>query len=269
MQSSIDQNVSSRDAEITRLQRALEAAIAESERQAGRARVARLTGVSEISAMLAHQIAQPLTAINAYAIACQRAIKADAPDLAKLAQNLEKLEQQSRRASEMIRHFTQFLRRRAYEVADIDLNTAMQEAVALLDAEMRRYDIDCKLELMSALPAVRADRMLVEQVACDLLRNAIEALKKKTSGKREIVIQSSCTVGGMVEVSIGDTGAGLDTSIAEHIFDPFADDKPAEAGIGLPISRSIVEAHGGHIRLKSNNGQGAVFAFALPATNGG
>jgi signal transduction histidine kinase len=232
-------------------------------------RSARMTSVTEMSAMMAHQLAQPLTAINAYATSCLRAMRSDAPDLAKLSQNLEKLEQQSRRATDMIRHFTHFLRRRQPKLENLDLNAMLADSVALLMAESSRYGIDIRLELASRLPMVRCDRELIEQVVFNLLRNALDAVKRRGSGPRQVTIETAFSDDGSVEVTIADTGPGIDAIVARHVFEPFAAEKPAHVGIGLPVSRSIVDAHGGSIKLKSNSSEGAVLAFALPAVSEG
>ena len=269
MQGSNAEEIASRDAEIARLRSELEQARGAADRQAAIARSARMTSVTEISAMMAHKLAQPLTAINAYATSCLRVMKSDAPDIAKLSQNLEKLEQQSRRATEMIRHFTAFLRRRSPKLENVDLNVMLTDALAALDAETRRYDIETRIELARRLPAVRADRELVEQVAFNLLRNAIEAMKRREGGPRRITVRTITAADGMVEVTIADTGPGIDAMLAEHLFEPFANEKPAHTGIGLPVSRSIVDAHGGNMKLQSNSGEGAVLSFALPAVDEG
>jgi two-component system sensor kinase FixL len=264
-----EQEIVRRDAEIVRLRSELADALHAAERQAEFTRAARMTSVTEMSAMMAHQLAQPLTAINAYATSCLRAMRSDDPDISKVAQNLERLEQQSRRATEMIRHFTHFLRRRQPTLEDVDLNVTLAGSLALLEAESRHHGIEVRLDLMPRVPAVRADRELVEQVAFNLLRNAIDALKRRDDGVRKVEIRTARAENGMVEVTVADTGPGIDEAIAKHVFEPFASEKPAHVGIGLPISRSIVEAHGGHIELKSNSGKGAVLAFALPAVNEG
>jgi signal transduction histidine kinase len=269
MQGSTEQEIARRDAEIVRLREELAVALSIAEQQAEFARAVRMTSVTEMSAMMAHQLAQPLTAINAYATSCLRVMKSEAPDVAKLSQNLEKLEQQSRRATDMIRHFTHLLRRRQPELEDIDLGTTLSRSLALLDAEARRNSIEVQLDLAPRLPKVRADRALVEQVAFNLLRNAIDALKKRAGAPRRVLIRTSLAENGMVEVTIADNGPGVDAAIVKHVFEAFAAEKPAHVGIGLPISRSIVEAHGGHIKLKSNSGDGAVLAFALPALKEG
>jgi signal transduction histidine kinase len=269
MQGPDEQEIARRDAEIARLRGELAEALEAAERQAELTRAARMTSVTEMSAMMAHQLAQPLTAINAYATSCLRAMKSDAPDISKLAQNLERLEQQSRRATDMIRQFTHFLRRRQPALEHIDLNAMVAGSLALLDAESRRHGIEVRLDLAPRLPDVRADRELVEQVAFNLLRNAIDALKRRGDGPRKVEIQTARGENGMVEVTVADTGPGIDEAIVKHVFEPFASEKPAHMGIGLPISRSIVEAHGGHIKLKSSSGEGAVLAFALPAVNEG
>jgi signal transduction histidine kinase len=218
---------------------------------------------------MAHQLAQPLTAVNAYTLSCLRTIRSDRPDFAKIEQNLEKLDQQSRRATTMIRDMATSLRRREPELAIVDLNETLRGALSLLARQAERNGIAVRLDLAPQGLFVRADPALLEQVALDLLRNAFDAVERRDRGAREVAVRSYRGEGGMAEAAIEDTGPGLDDDIAAHAFEPFAAERPEGAGVGLPISRSVVEAHGGHIRLTSSGGGGASVVLALPASERG
>jgi signal transduction histidine kinase len=147
----------------------------------------------------------------------------------------------------------------------LDISETVQETVALLRSEAIRHNISIRTELAADLPQIVGNRVQLQQVAMNLIVNSIEAMKG-VDGPRELVIKSQRTENEQVLVSVRDTGMGLPPHIAEHIFDPFFTTKPHGTGMGLRISRSIIESHGGRLWADSAAGRGATFHFTLPTT---
>jgi C4-dicarboxylate-specific signal transduction histidine kinase len=214
--------------------------------------------------MIAHDLAQPITAINALVSAALRAARAPASDQDKLVDNLTKIEREARRASDAIRAFAQFAHDGASDVGTTELDVVLAGALARLDDDVRRHGITVRLDITPGLPSVAVGPAAVGQISACLLRNAIDAVTRGTGERREISIAAAPSHDGMIEVSVADTGPGIDPEFARTIFDPFAPERPREWGIGLAVTRTIIEALGGRIGVKSNSGEGAVVAFMLP-----
>jgi len=244
MQATIDKTASARDADV--------------------AQSWRLACVSEIVALMAHRLAQPMTAINAYAASSLKHARGSAPDLTKLSDNLEKIEQQARRATDMIHAFAAFSHRRE-PASTVDVAGAIDTALALLVADARRHDIEIALESPVNIPRVAADRTTVEQVVACLVRNAIDALARRPGGTRRIEITTHRAVDGMVEVEVADTGPGIDEGVVAGLFDPFAPSRPEDCGVGLTVSRALLEVYGGRLGVTSSDRSGTVVVFALPS----
>ena len=247
---------------MDRMQTAIDKEITRSEPDASRDW--RLACVSEIVALLAHRLAQPMTAINAYAAAGLKAARSPTPDTVKLADNVAKIEQHARRATDMIHAFAAFAHRRELAASPIDVDDAVAAALAPLAAEAKRRGIEFVVETTPGLPRVVADRTTIEQVASCLARNAIDALVRLPAGKRKIEIVKGCAADGMVEVTVADTGPGIAAAVADALFDPFGPGRPEDCGVGLAVSRAMLELYGGRIGIKSSSREGAVVAFALP-----
>ena len=145
----------------------------------------------------------------------------------------------------------------------LDLNEIIRDTVAVLRSETVRYNVSVRTELAADLPQIIGDRVQLQQVAMNLLVNGIEAMKD-VDGMREMVIQSQQVEDDQIMLSISDTGIGLPPQLAEQIFDPFFTTKPHGTGMGLRISRSIIESHGGRLWATANDRQGATFAFSIP-----
>jgi two-component system sensor kinase FixL len=224
----------------------------------------RLACVSEIVALMAHRLAQPMTAINAYAAATLKNARGPAPDFMKLADNLEKIEQQARRATDMIHAFAAFSHRREPASA-VDVTAAIDAALALLAADARQHDVEIAVDHSVNVPRVAADRTTVEQVTACLVRNAIDALARCPGGTRRIEIATHRAADGMVEVEVADTGPGIDETVEAGLFDPFAPSRPEDCGVGLTVSRALLEMYGGRIGVTSSGRSGTVVVFALPS----
>jgi PAS domain S-box-containing protein len=231
--------------------------------QADLAHINRVSMMGELTASLAHEIKQPMFAASADAETCLRWLARDRPDLAEAQEAALRLMKDVSRASDIINRIVSLFKKRAPQRELIDVNGVVQEMIALLRSEASRYSISIHAELTEGLPNIIADRVGIQQVLMNLTLNAIEAMKEKgTPG--DLTIATRQDENRQIIVSVTDTGVGLPPGHAEEIFNTFFTSKPQGTGMGLPISRSIVESHGGRLWATSNSGPGATFQFALP-----
>jgi two-component system sensor kinase FixL len=231
--------------------------------QAELAHVARINAVSQLSSALAHELNQPLTAIMNYVSAAKlRWAQAGGDSNDKGASLLDRAIAQAERAGAIIQRLRAFLEKREPHRVEQDLNTVLQEAIALGFVGSSNDGIVLKLDLAPDLPAVHVDKIQIEQVIVNLLRNAAEAMKD--SVRRELSVASYRAGSKLIEVAIMDTGPGIPDSIAERLFEPFVTTKEKGMGVGLSISRTIVEAHGGRIWMVPNPSGGTIFKMQLP-----
>ncbi len=233
--------------------------------QADLARINRVTTMGELTASLAHEITQPITGAIANAKACLRWLDRDVPDLDEACSAVTNIVKDGQRAAQILARIrTQFekgaLNQEVVEVSDI-----VRETVGLLRGEAGRYNISVRTELAAGLPQIVGDRVQLQQVAMNLIVNSIEAMKD-VDGIREMVIRSQRAENGQILVSVSDSGMGVPPHLAEQIFDPFFTTKSQGTGMGLRISRSIVESHGGQLWVAGVAGRGATFQFTLPIT---
>jgi PAS domain S-box-containing protein len=231
--------------------------------QADLAHINRVSMMGELTASLAHEIKQPMFAASADAETCLRWLARDRPDLAEAQEAALRLMKDVSRASDIINRIVSLFKKRAPQRELVDVNGVVQEMIALLRSEASRYSISIHAELTEGLPNIIADRVGIQQVLMNLTLNAIEAMKEKgTPG--DLTIATRQDENRQIIVSVTDTGVGLPPGHAEEIFNTFFTSKPQGTGMGLPISRSIVESHGGRLWATSNSGPGATFQFALP-----
>ena len=232
------------------------------------ARVSRLTTLGELTTSIAHEVSQPLGAMVASAGACARWLAADPPAMAEARSALDNIVADGKRAREVIARIRALTKRQAPRMDLLDLNREILEVLALTEQELRSHDIVLETKLDSTLPQVMGDRVQLQQVLLNLILNAIEAMSAVDNRPRELTIVSAQgTDGALVEVR--DSGIGLDQDRAERVFDAFYTTKAEGLGIGLSISRSIVEAHGGRLWAAPNQPHGAVFGFSLPVAENG
>ena len=237
--------------------------------------VSRLSAASEMAAALAHELNQPLAAVAGAVRAARRMLAASAPDCppppAEVRDALDLAAEQSLRAGQIIKRLRGLVAKgEAEEMRPEDLPRLVEEAAALALAGGKASGVAIAFRLDPALPPVLADRIQIEQVLVNLVRNAFEAMADEAgdgggSARRELVVAAEAAGPDAVEVSVADTGPGLAPEVAERPFDPFASTKPGGMGVGLAICRTIVEAHGGRIWAEPNPGGGTVFRFTLPA----
>jgi PAS domain S-box-containing protein len=231
--------------------------------EADLAHINRVNMMGELAAALAHEIRQPIAASITSANACLRWLARDPPDLERARAAAARIEQDGIRAAEVINHLRSFYKKGTPpERGIVDLKDIIREMIALLRKEAVRHSIKIHSELHEDMPNVLADRVQLQQVFMNLMLNAIDAMKD-TGGK--LTISSRPTPEGQLVVSISDTGVGLPTENTEQIFAAFHTTKPQGTGMGLAITRSIVEAHGGRLWATANQEAGATFHFTLAA----
>jgi two-component system sensor kinase FixL len=231
------------------------------------ARLLRMHSMGEMATTIAHELNQPLTAIVNYARGAVRRLQsAQRGALGPVIESLEAASREAERAARIIRNIRNFLRKQPTARERCDLNDLVKDAVAPMQPELRRHDIRCNVVLATALPRVEVVSIEIEQVMVNLTRNAIEAMAATCGRQRELAIETRMGSGGGVEVVLSDTGAGLPPLGAGDVFDPFVTTKPDGLGMGLAITRSIVDAHGGRIWVDRSSAEGTTFVFSLPAT---
>jgi PAS domain S-box-containing protein len=231
--------------------------------QADLAHINRVSMMGELTASLAHEIKQPIFAASADAETCLRWLERDQPDLVEAQEAALRLMKDVSRASDIINRIVSLFKKEVPQRELVDVKGIIQEMITLLRGEASRYSISTHEELMEGLPKIEADRVALQQVLMNLMLNAIEAMKDMaTPGKLTITTQQD--ENRQILVSVSDTGMGLPPEQTEQIFDTFFTSKSQGTGMGLPISRSIIESHGGRLWATSNSGPGATFRFTLP-----
>ncbi|MBT4219853.1 MAG: PhnD/SsuA/transferrin family substrate-binding protein [Rhodospirillaceae bacterium] len=234
-------------------------------RRAELAHVHRLNTLGEMASGFAHEINQPLSAISNYARGCIRRIHRGNSDQKELLGALEQVATQATRAGEVIKRIRTFVRKEQLDRVTTSINQVVLESLEYIKSEAQRHDITVETNLEKDLPDVEIDVVQVEQVILNLVRNALEAMMDSPSGERRLTVGSTLTDKGDICLTFTDTGPGLPGVGAESMFDPFVTSKQGGLGLGLSISRSIVEFHGGKLRASDSNDAGAVLSFTLPA----
>ena len=230
--------------------------------QADLAHMSRVTTMGELTASLAHEIRQPISAAVTNAKTCLRWLARDEPDVAEACEAASRLVKDVTRAADIIGRISSLFKKDALQRELVDVNELIREMILLLRSEASRYSISIRTELAEGLPKVMADRVQLQQVLMNLMLNGIEAMVDMGTGG-ELTIKSQRGDNRQLLISVGDTGVGLEPEQAQQIFNAFFTTKPQGSGMGLPISRSIIESHGGHLWATSNSGPGATFQFTL------
>ena len=230
--------------------------------QADLAHMSRVTTMGELTASLAHEIRQPISAAVTNAKTCLRWLSRDEPDVAEACEAASRLVKDVTRAADIIGRISSLFKKDALQRELVDVNELIREMIVLLRSEASRFSISIRTELADGRPKVMADRVQLQQVLMNLMLNGIEAMVDMGTGG-ELTIKSQQGDNRQLLISVGDTGVGLAPEQAEQIFNAFFTTKPQGSGMGLPISRSIIESHGGHLWATSNSGPGATFQFTL------
>ena len=234
------------------------------EAQANLARVSRVTTMGELTASLAHEVNQPIAAAVTDANTCLRWLMRDPPDVEEARAAAARVVKDATRAAEIINRVRLLFKKSPAERELVDINEVIPKMIVLLYSEAARYNISVQAELAADLPHIIGDPVQLQQVIMNLIVNSIDAMKD-VDGARELVIRSQRTENGQVLVSVIDTGLGLPPQHANKIFNAFFTTKSHGTGLGLRISRSIVESHGGRLWAAENSPRGASFCFTLPA----
>jgi len=237
--------------------------------QAELAHVSRVSLAGEMAGALAHELSQPLTAIAAYARGCLRLLAGPAPEPATIYEGVSEVVQQAERAGDVLAQLREFVRGGAWRRAFVEVGPLIDAAVGLARVEAMQNEVEIETRIDRGLPPILADHIQIEQVLLNLLRNAIDAIATAGSRKRSIVVAAQYKNGHMVQVSVADSGPGVITEVASRLFEPFVTTKPEGMGMGLSISRSIVESHDGSLRMAPNFPSGAIFFVDLPTAESG
>jgi C4-dicarboxylate-specific signal transduction histidine kinase len=227
------------------------------------ARVNRVATMGELTASLAHEVNQPIAAAVTDASTCLRWLTRGQPDLEEARQAAARVVKDVTRAAEIISRTRSIFKKATPERALLNVNQVIQEMIVLLRHQISRCSVSARTELATDLPEIMGDRVQLQQVLMNLMINGIDAMKD-IKGTRELVIKSQRTENEYLMVSVSDTGVGLPPRQADQIFNAFFTTKPDGTGMGLRISRSIVEAHGGRLWADNNGSRGASFQLTLP-----
>jgi signal transduction histidine kinase len=228
------------------------------------AHVTRTSTMGELTASLAHELNQPLTAIMTNAQAAKRLVLNPVSGERDLHDTLDEIAEDTRRASEVVHRIQELVRKAEPTVVSLDVNGVIRDVTQLLASDAVLRNVDVKLELYPAALTVRGDPVQLRQVVLNLVMNALEAVSESPEGGRSVIVRTARTEEAAAQVSVVDSGPGLREATEGRVFEPFFTTKPGGMGMGLAIAKSIVEAHRGFIWARNNRGQGATFEFMLP-----
>lgn len=233
------------------------------------AHISRISTMGEMATELSHELNQPLTAISGYSAAAGRLLAQGTGHGKEIRAALRDIERQAMRASEIIRRMRRFVSKKAVQRDVHEVNQMINDVISLVNAEARKHDVQLEVDLARQLPEVMIDRILIEQVMVNLIRNAIESLGSSRSADRRIRVRSCLNDAGLIEVEIADNGPGFTREAGQRLFEPFFSTKKDGMGMGLAISKSIMDAHQGYLEASSPPGGGAAFRFSLPVEKEG
>jgi len=235
--------------------------------QAELAHVSRLCNVGEMASSLAHEVNQPLTAINTLSRGCLQIMQSEGQVNPKIYEAIEEIATQAERSGEIIKRIRGFVSKQQPQRGAADINDIVQASLSFIETEIKQHHIAIHLDLDREMCAIQVDSIQIEQVILNILLNGIDAMKSMPQKSRELTVQTLINANQDIEVMIKDIGVGLTDEATEHLFDSFFTTKPEGLGIGLSLSRRIVEAHGGQLWASSNPEKGATFRFTLPINN--
>ena len=236
--------------------------------QAEFAHVSRVMTMGELTASIAHEVNQPLAAIASSGDSCTAWLANEPPNLDKARAAARRMVQAATQASEIVQHIRSLFKNRTSIAEAVDVNEVIEETTSFVRPEAERKNISMRTELDAELPSVTGDQVQLQQVVLNLIMNGIEAMTSLDIEPKRLVVRSALPNPGELLVSVADTGPGIDAEHAGRLFAPFFTTKPGGIGMGLRISRSIIEAHGGRLWADKNEPRGAVFHFILPIKAG-
>ena len=228
------------------------------------ASLATLTRFDMFAASIAHEVNQPLTGIILNASTCLRMLAADPPNVAGALETAQRTIRDGNRATDVIQRLRSLFSMKGTANEMVDLNEAAREAVVLSLGDFERGKVTWRLELADHLPPVTADRIQLQQVILNLLRNAVDAMSEVHGRTKQLIVRTERMPGDNIRLSVEDVGMGIDPRKAERLFDPFFTTKTAGMGIGLSVSRAMIESHRGRLWGAPNDGPGMTFSFVLP-----
>jgi two-component system sensor kinase FixL len=228
----------------------------------------RISMMGELTASLAHELAQPLTAILSNSQAALRFMAANPPNLQEVQEILKEIVQDNSRATEIIRRIRALVKKEDVEFSPVDVTNIVNDVIMLVHSDAVLHNVQISFASSSALPRVRGDRVQLQQVILNLLLNAFDALKHCPAHDRQVVVRVEREDARMLKVMVRDRGRGLSGDTLDKIFQPFYTTRREGLGMGLSICRSIVEAHGGRLWAENNPDRGATFCFTLPVETG-
>ena len=231
--------------------------------------VSRLATVGETASGLAHELNQPLAAIANYAQACERLLARPGADLEEVREALREIASQAVRAGDIIRRLRGLAGPHRGPREPADINTLVTELSDLVKSDTDAHHVRYRLELTEGLPKVETHGTQIQQVILNLVHNAVEALRETPDKDRELIVRTSRSDDGDVELSVSDTGPGVSATLLPQLFEPFSTTKPDGTGLGLAISRTIIAQHRGTLSYRPNVPRGACFVLRLPSTRGG
>ncbi|HEY3517000.1 MAG TPA: PAS domain S-box protein [Gammaproteobacteria bacterium] len=229
------------------------------------AHVGRFNLMGEMAAGIAHEINQPLAAIATYAQAGKRVLQRGEPDFAMLADICNKIDDQARRAGQVIDNLRKFIRKQDIETQSLDVNRVVDDVLNLIEVDAHSEGIPVHVRTADGLPKVRADAVQLQQVLLNLTRNSVDAMRGSLGKDRGIIIATELSDGGDVRIRVTDHGHGVSAQLGENIFHPFVTTKRDGLGVGLAISKTIVQSYGGTLGYLENPSGGAIFTVELPA----
>ena len=228
------------------------------------AHMARVSTMGEMASGMAHELNQPLTAISTNADACIRLIESSSLDKEKLSDILEIINLQAKRAGAIISQLRGFIRKDMPKKIPVSINDIIHEVLLLMQSKLNDYSIEVLLQMEPKIPSVLAQRIQIDQVIFNIVQNAIEAMSSISSQEHTLSIKTQVTDKNKVQVTIADSGKGIDNATLKQLFTPFSTTKKSGMGLGLSISKGIIEEHGGKIKYIGKTGDGAAFQFTLP-----
>ena len=226
--------------------------------------VSRVTALNTLTASIAHEVNQPLAGIITNASTCLRMLSVDPPNLDGARETVRRTIRDGNRASDVINRLRALYRKKEFTLEPLDLNEATREVIALLLSDLQRNRVVLRCELAENLTPVNGDRVQLQQVLLNLVRNASDAMTGVDDRPRELLIKTDADRDNQVCLSVTDAGIGIRPDSANKLFDAFYTTKKDGMGIGLSVSRSIIEAHHGRLWVTANDGPGATFAFSIP-----
>jgi C4-dicarboxylate-specific signal transduction histidine kinase len=228
------------------------------------ARAARITTIGKLTASIAHEVNQPLAAVVANADACVAWLSRKQPDLAEAREAAERATQGATRASEVIARIRSLITKATPEKCRVQINHVIEQTAALAEGQAARNHVAIKLELASDSSIVLGDSIQLQQVILNLVMNGIEAMATVTDRPRTLILRSESQSGSEIRIAVQDSGIGLSQEVKGRLFEPFFTTRTKGMGMGLSVSRSIIEAHGGRLWAESKGCAGSIFQFTLP-----